>query len=114
MTYDKVARDSKAKEELFPIVSIVKFSLLSEDMLCDYAWVQQSDLNLEWLVMACPPGAWESRCLSVHKDQQTAIKVCNEIRELARAIPLKDWEKKEGAFQELIRSLPNENDARKR
>jgi hypothetical protein len=80
------------------------------EKLFSYAWIEESELTNKWLVMGCPPGAWEYRCLSVWHDKQAAIDICAKIRDSVKSMPLEDWDKRKGMFQELLLSLPDDDD----
>jgi hypothetical protein len=76
-----------------------------------YTWTELSESTGKWRVMAAPPGAWEYRCLTVWKDEERAREICESISSSIASMPLSDWEKKQGKFLELFKSLPLDDDS---
>jgi hypothetical protein len=76
-----------------------------------YTWVEQSKLTKKWLVMASPPGSFHYGCLSVWKEQNSAIFQANEVFEQILWMPVHDWKYKRGKYKELIKFLPRDEDS---
>ncbi len=62
--------------------------------------------------MACPPGAEDSRSLSVYFDKPRAETLQQQLELIIRNFPLKDWQQQllSPKYLELLNSLPPDDD----
>ena len=75
-----------------------------------YTWVEKSTITNKWLVQVMPPGARRARCLTVYQDEERAKAMAFELEPLIASMPLTDWRSRKNTYQELLESLPEDDD----